>query len=104
MIEYLHNAIRATAGEDAKILALIAGFDGVAIDSGCHFMIYDDDDNLVAMADGVVNEENLWEFHVPTAELKGSYWYCICHEHERLCFKQPIYFVQEVLNEQLFKS
>lgn len=93
MIEYLHNAIRATAGEDAKIMARIVGFDGVSIESDCHFMIFDDEDNLVAMADGVCGEDNLWTFEVPTAELKGSYWYCVCHVDERLCFKQPIYFV-----------
>ena len=93
MIEYLHNAIRATTGEDISVKAKIVGFDGVAIESNCHFMIFDMDDNLIAMGNGVCGEDNLWTFNVPTADLKGTYTYCICHENERLCFKQPIYFV-----------
>lgn len=97
MIEYLYNAIRATAGQDITISAAITDDDGNILTEGCHIMFFDPDKELIATFDGEFNEEiNEWSFTIPaetTEGLNGRYWYCICYFNANLCFKEPIYLV-----------
>lgn len=94
MIEYLYNAIRATAGEDITIAAEITDNSGFCVNDGCALMLWDDE-KLLTSVDGVLIDD-LWNFTIPgdaTSGLKGRYWYCVCHYHSKLQFKEPIYFV-----------
>ncbi len=95
MIEYLHNAIRATAGEDIKLAAKIVDESGNAITTNCHINLYDDSQQLGHYAG--TYSGGAWSFTIPaeaTANLAGRYWYCICdNTHTKLNFKQPIYLV-----------
>lgn len=95
MIEYLYDAIRATAGEDITISAKITDAFGVPVTEGCHINLYDDEKQLTSIS-GTFNND-LWEFTIPAAEtanLTGRYWYCVCSTtHNKLNFKQPIYLV-----------
>lgn len=95
MIEYLYNAIRATAGEDITISAIVKDEAGNDITSGCHLNLYNDEERMSSF-DGVYIA-GCWEFTIPAAEtanLSGRYWYCLCsQEHSKLNFKQPIYLV-----------
>lgn len=93
MIEYLANAIRATAGEEFVIVANIAE-DGIDVTSGCGFMLHIDEDNVI-MIDGEYKDE-LWFFTVPaeaTKGLSGRYFYCLCRDGNTLCFQEPIYLM-----------
>lgn len=95
MIEYVDTLIKATAGEDLCILA--KGVDAYGDNlPGCSFNVFDGEQHLF-MVEGVLNGDNIWEFHIPaeaTTNLKGRYSYCVCDEnHTTLCFKCPIYFV-----------
>lgn len=94
MIEYLYNAIRATAGEPITITAQI-DMGGMPVEN-CHINLYDNEKQLSSTAG--TNIDNIWTFTIPadvTTNLAGRYWYCICSgsEHNKLCFKQPIYLV-----------
>lgn len=98
MIEYLHDAIRATAGQEIAVAAEITDDNGDSIFEGCHIMLYAPDrETLVATFDGTYNaEKNEWTFIIPgeaTEGLHGRYWYCICYFNANLCFKQPVYLV-----------
>lgn len=96
MIEYLYNAIRATAGSEIVVGAEITNDEGHYITEGCHFMLFDKDKELIATIDGTYLEEGNWEFTIPaetTEGLNGRYWYCMCYHNDHLCFKQPIYLV-----------
>ena len=93
MIEYLYNAIRATAGEDVCVCSRITDDSGNVINNHAHLMLYDDL-LLLDTVDGSFDGK-YWDFVIPgeiTRGLKGRYWYCICVENSSLCFKQPIYF------------
>lgn len=93
MIEYLANAIRATAGEEIVIVANIAE-DGVDVTSGCGFMLHISEDKVLHI-DGEYRDE-LWFFTIPaelTKGLKGRYSYCLCRDHNTLCFQEPIYLM-----------
>lgn len=96
MIEYLYNAIRATAGEDISIAAKIVSDSGIPVENSCHLVLYDNQDNILTKIDGALIDET-WQFTIPaaiTADIRGRYWYCICNEtHNKLSFKQPIYLV-----------
>lgn len=94
MIEYLYDAIRATAGIDAVVSAEITDEGGAPITEGCSLML-SDDDAVIAMIEGAFNGD-VWEFNIPasiTSGLSGRYWYCIHHNDNTLCFKEPIYLV-----------
>jgi hypothetical protein len=94
MIEYLYNAIRATAGEDIVIAANITDDEGnVITNCDSKFTLFDDEGELFAISGSC---SDCWEYNIPaimTQELKGRYWYCICANGSTLQFKQPIYFV-----------
>ena len=99
MIEYLYDAIKATATTDTTISAEIADAEGNVVTEGCALMLHDREGNMISTYAGVyVAEINLWFFTIPaedTKELRGRHMYCICNMNEQrnLCFKQPIYFV-----------
>ena len=96
MIEYIYDAIKATAGEEIAIAAKITDETGKQACEACHLNIYDNDGNILATAEGVLYNGE-WQFVVPaekTTNLTGRYWYCICdEEHLKLNFKQPLYLV-----------
>ena len=95
MIEYLYDAIRATAGEEISIAAKIVNDSGIPVDTGCHLNLYNDNEMIISVEGSYVEEA--WQFTIPadvTTNLIGRYWYCICSEtHNKLNFKQPIYLV-----------
>jgi hypothetical protein len=91
-IEYLWDAIRATAGQDICICAEITDDEGNLITDACGLMLHDDNKMLIKV-DGVFDGEQ-WSFDIPakaTEGLSGRYWYCICRNNTNLCFKTPIY-------------
>lgn len=94
MIEYLYDAIRATAGTDIVIAARVTQDDGTAITEGCELVIHKNDNTMVSI-DGDYQEDT-WFFAIPadvTKGMNGRYMYCIKHYDEQLCFMQPIYFI-----------
>lgn len=98
MVEYLYNAIKAVAGQDMIITSIITDEEEELITEDCCFMLHDEDgEAVITVVDGVYNPDYLiWEFTIPanaTLGLKGRYWYCIQHNDNNLCFKQPIYLV-----------
>lgn len=98
MIEYLYDAIRAVAGQDFTVSAMITDDEENVITDSCCFMLHDEDgETVIASVEGVYNQDfMLWEFTIPadvSMGLKGRYWYCIMHDDSNLCFKQPIYLV-----------
>lgn len=93
MIEYLLDAIRATAGTDNVVTARVTQDDDTPITDGCEFVIHDGNRHL--SFDGVC-QDGIWSFEIPaeaTKDFKGRYMYCIKRYDEQLCFQQPIYFV-----------
>lgn len=95
MVEYLLNAIRATAGEDATIIANIAE-DGVDITTGCGIMLHIDESKVLHFEGEYDTESELWFFTIPgdvSKGLEGRYFYCLCKDNNTLCFKEPIYFI-----------
>ena len=97
MIEYLHTAIRAVAGQTATVYAFFANDDGSFVSDGVVFMLHDQDGSHLAHVDGSFNAETgQWTFDVPaeaTAGRKGRHWYCFQHDNANLCFLQPDYLV-----------
>ena len=94
MIEYLYNAVRATAGEDICICAKITDDFGECVTDTCSLMLHDDKDLIVSVEGELLDEA--WDFVIPanvTANLHGRFWYCICCGNTNLCFKQPIYLI-----------
>ena len=92
MIEYLYDAIRATAGADVTIVSRIVE-DGACVEN-VGFMLHLDDEHAIVIAGELENET--YQFVIPadiTKDLKGRYWYCFCQEGKPLCFKEAIYFV-----------
>lgn len=97
MIEYLYDAIRATAGEKIELSAIIETAEGEPITEMCHVMLFDKDNTeLLTTCNGTfITELGLWHFVIPgevTKDLRGRYWYRICTPEASLCFRQPIYF------------
>lgn len=93
MLEFLYNAIRATAGQDIAVSAIIED-NGEPITEGCHIMLFDKDSVLLEMVAGEYIGEGLWSFRLPAELTKGRcgrHWYRICTPVESLCFKQPLY-------------
>lgn len=94
MVEYLYNAIRATAGQDIPVVAIITDENNAVVSEGCGLMLHDNE-TMIVKIDGAFDGEQ-WIFNIPanvTEGRHGRYWYCICHHDMNLCFKQPIYLV-----------
>lgn len=93
MIEYLYNAIRATAGDTAEVAVIITDENNNFIKENVYFMLFDINDNLITSVNGDFTGSE-WIFNVPTTGLeKGNYYYCLAHNDEKLCFKQAFYLV-----------
>lgn len=96
MIEYLYDSIKAESGADAVIAAHITDNEGNPVTEGCHLMLYDDV-SLLDMYNGIYYADvEQWQFTIPAADTNGKqgrYWYCICEKANKLCFRQPIYFI-----------
>lgn len=97
MIEYLYDAIRAHAGNDITISAIVADDNGENITEDVSLVLHDKDrDTMLAEFQGTFTEEGEWLFLIPAEYTKGKtgrYWYCIKHNGSALCFKQPVYLV-----------
>ena len=95
MIEYLYNAIRATAGEPITLAARITDDNGEAVTEQCNLNLYSDSEQLGHFAGVLV--DGVWQFTIPaetTKGLVGRYWYCLCDStHQKMQFKQPLYLV-----------
>lgn len=95
MIEYIHNAIKASAGQPIGVTAKITNEDNTEITDNCSLMIHTDKEMLLSV-EGIYLGSSIWQFEVPaeaTKGLKGRYWYCICNDNNNLCFKEPLYLV-----------
>ena len=95
MIEYLYDTIRAVAGQEFEVNALITNPDGSLVQEGCCFMLHDGE-RMIETPGSFMVENGMWSFIVPasaTAGMNGRYEYCIMHNGKNLCFKQPIYLV-----------
>ena len=95
MIEYLYDAIRATAGDRAGITANITDASGNYIENVCSLMLHNDEEMITSVKGEYLGEGD-WYFEIPssvTSGLKGRYFYCICEGSNKLCFKTPIYFI-----------
>lgn len=93
-IEYIYDAVKATAGENITITAKIKEEDGTVITENCSLILYNDDEILVY----VVGEytDDVWNFTIPaqiTEGLKGRFWYSVQNADVSLCFDKPIYLV-----------
>lgn len=94
MIEYLYDCIRATAGQDAIVGAIVNGSDGEPLTAGCRLRLHNEN-GMIGEVEGLYNGER-WLFTIPaamSAGLKGRYWYCIFFEDMMICHKELIYFV-----------
>lgn len=94
MVEYLYNCIRATAGQDATIIANIAE-NGEDITAGMTMMLHDADKAMIINVDGVY-ADGLWHFTIPADATKGrqgKHWYCLQRDGINVCFHEPIYLV-----------
>ena len=95
MIEFLHNAIRATAGTPIGITALITDDADEPIEAGCSLWLHNDND-MIAEAEPIYLGDGVWTFQLTpqqTEGLCGRFWYCIRHTNDMLCFKEPIYLI-----------
>lgn len=96
MIEYLHDAIRAVAGQEIAVNATITDDLDMPVTTDCKLILHDDDTELFVATGIYLEEDTSWTFNIPanvTTGLSGRYWYDIQHEGNNLCFKKPIYLV-----------
>lgn len=94
MIEYLHDAIRAVAGQEIAVSAVITDDLDIPVTENCSLYLYDDNKELFVATGIYFEADGSWTFNIPanaTAGLKGRYWYTIQHNGNNLCFKKPIY-------------
>jgi hypothetical protein len=94
MIEYLYDAIRATAGEPITIAAEITDDNGECITDNCGLMLHNDNEMIIKVNGSL--DGDIWSFVIPaeaTKGLVGRYWYCICKDNQSLCFRQPLYLI-----------
>ena len=94
MVEYLYDAIRATAGTNIILSAKVTDDLGNPITEDVSLVIHTSDTHMI-MVEGLYTDE-YFIFEIPaeiTKDLKGKYWYCVKHNDEQLCFNNPIYFV-----------
>ena len=95
MIEYIHNAIRATAGDDTPIAAIIRDEVGAIITENCHLQFLDGKKQLIANIDGAFDGDQ-WQFVIPSAlteGLKGRHYYCIVCDDVILNFRESLYLI-----------
>ncbi len=98
MVEYLYDAIRAVAGQEIVVNAVIADENENLITENCYFVLHDEATHeVIAKVLGNYLVDNAcWEFSISPELTKGRfgrYMYCIQHDDSNLCFKQPIYLM-----------
>ena len=97
MIEYLYDAIRAVAGQEIAIAAVITDDLDIPVTEGCKFMMHDDTGAVICEVNGIyIEEDEQWTFNIPasaTLGMTGRYWYCIQCDGVNMCFKQPLYLL-----------
>ena len=94
MIEYLFDAIRATAGSDNIIAAKVSDELGNPVTSDVVLRIHLNDGKMIDVIGDPVNDTLYFSIPASVTEgLKGRHSYCVRHLDEQLCFMQPIYFV-----------
>lgn len=96
MIEYLYDAIRAVAGQDINVSAIITDDSGAVIADGCKLVIHLSEDEMIVFDGVYVADINTWQFTIPaeaTKGMRGRYSYCIQRDGNNLCFKTPFYLV-----------
>ena len=94
MIEYLYDAIRATAGTDITIAAEVEEDNGETAELENYSLVLHINEKMLEF--NGENAEGIWEFTIPaaaTSGLNGRFWYCIKKNGTMLCFKQPIYLI-----------
>lgn len=93
MIEYLFNAVRATAGEPIEIWAIVTADDGTAITKGCKLTFYTAEEEITVEGEYINGQ---WSFTIPAEVTKGKngrFWYSIETEGRSICFKTPMYLI-----------
>jgi hypothetical protein len=71
MIEYLHSAIRATAGEDTTIEAIVRDSDGAILQGLFNLRLYDKGE-FIGIYKGALQEDNgAYKFIIPAAITTG---------------------------------
>ena len=97
MVDYLYDVIKAVAGEELQIAAIITDENGVDISEGCALVLsFGQHAEPHAKFDGTFttcNEGSFWSFVVPAAATKGEHklWYKIMKGEESLSFYRPLY-------------
>lgn len=98
MIEYLYNAIVASAETDIEIVAKVTSAEGAPINSNCNLVLYDNDGAEKYIVNGeTVDTNGYWRFIIPADETRGKknsrLFYCIREGNKPLCFKEPVYLM-----------
>lgn len=94
MIEYLYDAIRTMAGQEFTVNAIVTDEHGNQITENCNMMLHIGDE-MIESASKYDEVQSMWAFTYPaeaTQGLEGRFEYCVMHNGEPMCFKQPIYF------------
>lgn len=93
MIEYIHDIIRASAGETITIGAKLIDDGYTVIDGECYLMLFDGDTMISKVAGAYNSNKEEWDFILDTNNLRGKYWYSVYKGKSSLSFKKPIYIV-----------
>ena len=93
-IEYLHDAIRASSGQEIKITAEITDNEGKDIETACKLSLWNGNE-VIFETEGTCNDGE-WTFVIPadlTINLHGRYFYAVSNNDLDLSFRQPIYLI-----------
>lgn len=97
MVEYLHQAIRASKNEEITISAIIRDDAGVSITSRATLEVLDGDNVIVVINGDYDSANEVWDFIISKEALKelrcDRYYYTIKQANSSLNFKQPLYLV-----------
>lgn len=92
MVEYLYDAVKATAGEVIAVSTRITDDEGNVNSSGCVIEVYKDDTQISTTPGELSGEE--YSFNIPAIIETGRYFYLIKDlEGNSFEFKQPLYLV-----------
>ena len=98
MIEYIYDCIKASAGTDITIKAVITtNVTDEEVAGQYNLELYDknDEDIVIYKTYGTV-ADGIWTFNIPakiTEGLNGRYWYCVKCFDNTICFKEPMYLM-----------
>lgn len=93
MIEYLYDAIRAMAGQEITVNAIVKDAYGTPITENCEMVLHIGDEMIKSVSE-YDEVQGMWAFTYPaeaTQGLEGRFEYCVMYDGEAMCFKQPIY-------------